>query len=974
MKEYKPLEFEEEIYKWWEESGWFKASDKSEKPPYCIVIPPPNVTGVLHMGHALTNVIQDTFIRWRRMQGYNTLWLPGTDHAGIATQAVVERKLRREGTTRHNLGRKEFVKKVWEWKEQYGETITGQLRRLGSSLDWERERFTLDEGLSKAVVEVFVKLHEEGLIYKANRLINWCPSCRTALSNLEVEHEPHDGFFWYINYPLIKSDNQPGDKFVTVATTRPETMLGDTAVAVHPHPEKFLLEKLKKAEKELSSSSDGEKDEKQKAVDQINNRLQPDNLDHLKWLSSLIGTKLILPLTGRTIPVVGDYHADPSKGTGAVKITPGHDFNDFEVGKRNDLETINILNTDGTLNDNVPEKYRSLTVIKARKLVIEDLENQEYLKKVNPHDHEVGHCSRCSEIVEPLLSLQWFVDAKPLALEAVKAIREKETEIIPPMWEKVYFHWLDNIQDWCISRQLWWGHQIPAWYCEHGHITVARDTPQSCTECGSTNLKRDEDVLDTWFSSALWPFSTLGWPEKTDTLNTFYPNAIMETGFDILFFWVARMMMMGIHFMGEVPFKKIFLHAMVRDSEGRKMSKSLGNTIDPLDVIYGISKNDLIKKIETALPPGTEKAAKKSRILNNIRKKYPQGIEVHGADALRFTLAIMAAQGRDVKLDLSRIGGYRAFANKVWQALQGVVIPNSPEKVSTFDPSKYNLKLPERWILSRLGKTVEAVNNSLEEFRMNEAADAIYKFFWHEYCDWYLEFSKPDLYGNNGEEAKAATCAVLNYVADIALHLLHPFMPFLTEKLWQELPKPENSTPSLMISPFPNEKDFPLNKDDEDAMELLIQAITAVRAIRGENSVPTGAWVEIKAITTEQNTRDILLTNKEYLVSSLTRASSFEFIQNRPPISAASPIKGGELFIPLEGIVDFHAEIIRLNKVLVKYEKDLQRVQKKLNNPGFVAKAPPQIIQENERRVKENSEKVEKINNSLKHFQEIVGK
>ncbi|MBU1238877.1 valine--tRNA ligase, partial [Myxococcota bacterium] len=651
MKDYNPLEFEENIYSWWEESGFFKASDSSDAPPYCIVIPPPNVTGALHMGHALTNVIQDTIIRWRRMQGYNTLWLPGTDHAGIATQAVVERNLRREGTSRHELGRERFLEEVWKWKEQYGARITGQLRRLGSSLDWSRERFTMDEGLSNAVNEVFVRLHEQGLLYRDNRLINWCPSCRTALSNLEVEHEGHEGNFYHINYPVVDAQGNPTTDHVTVATTRPETMLGDTAVAVHPEPEKALTDKIRKAEKDLEGSSEGERPEKEAQLSALRSRMEEPVLSKLKWLASLIGSSVLLPLTGRSIPVVGDLHADPALGTGAVKITPGHDFNDFEVGKRQQLERINILNEDGSLNENCGE-YAGLSVLDARLRVVEDLTAQGYLDHTEPRDHEVGHCSRCEAVVEPMLSLQWFVDAKPLAEKAVAAVREKQTEIIPPMWEKVFYHWMENIEDWCVSRQLWWGHRIPAWYCDHGHITVARQTPSCCSVCGDASVHQDEDVLDTWFSSALWPFSTLGWPEETPALATFYPNALMETGFDILFFWVARMMMMGIHFLDEVPFKKVFLHAMVRDNEGRKMSKSLGNTIDPLDVIAGISLPDLLAKVEAALPPESEKESRKHRILEGISKKYPQGIEVHGTDALRFTLAVMAAQGRDVKLDM----------------------------------------------------------------------------------------------------------------------------------------------------------------------------------------------------------------------------------------------------------------------------------------------------------------------------------
>ncbi len=972
MKDYNPLEFEEKLYSWWEASGFFEAKDTSEAPPYCIVIPPPNVTGALHMGHALTNVIQDTIIRWRRMQGYNTLWLPGTDHAGIATQAVVERNLRREGTSRHELGRERFLEEVWKWKEQYGARITGQLRRLGSSLDWSRERFTMDEGLSGAVKEVFVRLYEQGLLYRDNRLINWCPSCRTALSNLEVEHEGHEGNFWHINYPVLDEAGNPTGRHVTVATTRPETMLGDTAVAVHPDPRKALQEKLHKAEKDLEGASDGERAEKQAAVEALRARMEDPILNQLEWLASLVGQKVLLPLTGRAIPVVGDFHADPALGTGAVKITPGHDFNDFEVGKRQSLERINILNEDGSLNENCGA-YAGLTVAQARTRVVEDLTAQGYLDHVEPRDHEVGHCSRCDTVVEPMLSLQWFVDAKPLADRAIAAVRAKRTEIIPPMWEKVFYHWMENIEDWCVSRQLWWGHRIPAWYCTEGHTTVAREEPGRCSVCGSEAITRDEDVLDTWFSSALWPFSTLGWPEKTPALSTFYPNALMETGFDILFFWVARMMMMGLHFLDEVPFEKVFLHAMVRDNEGRKMSKSLGNTIDPLDVIHGISLEDLLAKVEAALPPESEKESRKKRILDGIRKKYPHGIEVHGADALRFTLAVMAAQGRDVKLDMARISGYRAFANKVWQAVTGMVLPHLSD-ARPASPHDWGdaLEVTDRWILSRLSVTVGEVNAHMEEFRLNDAADAVYRFFWHEFCDWYLELAKQNLYGKGGEDAKDRTVAVLCHVTDTFFHLLHPFMPFISEKLWGELPRRQGDAEALMVSAFPKAENFPRFPEAEEEMELLRQTIAAVRTIRGENNVPPGAWVKLSIHATDRATRAILEAGRGYLLGHLTRADDLTFTDERPPRCAASPIRGGELFIPLEGLVNFDDEIVRLRKVLKKAEKDLEAIEKKLGNPAFLAKAPPEVIAENQARLEENRDRVGKLQNSLEHFEEMV--
>ncbi len=968
MNEYTPLDFEEELYRWWEESGFFAADDTSDMPPYCIVIPPPNVTGALHMGHALTNVIQDTLIRWRRMQGYNTLWLPGTDHAGIATQAVVERNLRREGISRHDIGRERFLERVWEWKEQYGERITTQLRRLGSSLDWSRERFTMDKGLSKAVQEVFVRLYEEGLIYRDNRLINWCPSCRTALSNLEVEHEPQEGYFWHINYPVVGQAGQG----VVVATTRPETMLGDTAVAVHPDPERALKERLRRLEREIEGASEGDREEKLAVLTIVKERLQGENLQQLKWLASLVGSRLTLPLTGRTIPVVADHHADPAFGTGAVKITPGHDFNDFEVGKRQHLPSLSILNPDGTLNEN-GLAYQGLSCPEARRAVVADLKDQGYLIKVQPHSHEVGHCSRCDAVVEPLLSLQWFVDAKPLAERALTAVKSKETEIIPPMWEKVFFHWMENIQDWCISRQLWWGHRIPAWYCPEGHITVSREAPTTCTTCGAGELTQEEDVLDTWFFSALWPFSTLGWPEKTPALATFYPNAVMETGFDILFFWVARMMMMGLHFMGEVPFKKVFLHAMVRDGEGNKMSKSLGNTIDPLDVIQGISLEELLAKIEGGLPPESEKKERKKRILDGIRKKFPKGIEAHGTDALRFSLAIMAAQGRDVKLDMSRLAGYRAFANKIWQATTGIVLPHLQEtKLRPMGEYRATLTLPDRWILSRLGHLVEEVNTQMELFRLNDAADALYKFIWHELCDWYLELAKKSLYGNNGERAKERTVAVLYHVVEKALRLLHPFMPFLSEKLWQELPKGSESPRSLMLAPFPKREEHPRDRQGEEEMGILQQTISTVRTIRGENSVPPGAWVTIKVKPTSEITRRVLEENQDAVVGHLTRSEKLSFCEERPKKSAASPIQGGELFLPLEGLIDFESEVVRLRKALKKAEKDLQSVQRKLSNPKFLERAPQEVVKENRARMERNGNRVHSLRASLAQFEDMA--
>ncbi|MBU1243551.1 valine--tRNA ligase [Myxococcota bacterium] len=969
QKTYSPLEFEQQIYTWWESAGFFRAQDSSDKPPYCIVIPPPNVTGALHMGHALTNTIQDILIRWRRMQGHNTLWLPGTDHAGIATQAVVERELRREGTTRHELGREKFLERVWVWKEKYGSRITTQLRRLGSSLDWERERFTMDEGLTRAVLETFVRLHEEKLIYRDRRLINWCTSCRTALSNLEVEHESHEGKFWHLRYPLVDAAGTPGEESIEVATTRPETMLGDTAVAVHPDPEGELRSRLHKLEAE-NCRNPQELQERDEAVAALHGILEGPRLAELKRLAGLIGRRVLLPLTGRTIPVVGDVHADPAFGTGAVKITPGHDFNDFEVGRRHGLEIINILNPDGTLNENAG-KFAGMTVPASRTAVERELDEGGYLVKVVEHSLDVGHCSRCDTVVEPFLSLQWFVKVAPLAASAMEAVRSGKTQIIPPMWEKVYFHWMENLEDWCISRQLWWGHQIPAWFCEHGHVTVARSTPDVCCECGSRDLTRDPDVLDTWFSSALWPFSTLGWPDKTPQLATFYPNAVMETGFDILFFWVARMLMMGTHLLGETPFEKVFLHALVRDADGRKMSKSLGNTIDPLDAIEGISLEDLIKKVEAGLPPEAEREDRRRRILDGVAKKYPEGIEVHGTDALRFTLAVLAAQGRDIKLDISRISGFRAFCNKIWQAIGGVVLPHLPQDPTPVtDPA--GLSLPDRWILSRLAQTVAAVNPALEEFRLNDAAMAIYQFVWHEVCDWYLEMSKGALYGRAGEERQEGASRVLLTVIETSLRLLHPFMPFLTEKLWQELPRRAGDPESIMVALYPKAGDFTVDEVAEHDMIQLQEIISTVRTIRGENNLPPSAELSLKLHMTDPVAAARIAGLKDYVCSNLTRIKDLEFVEARPPVCASCPVAGGEAFVPLTGLVNFEEEIARQKKALAVAQKDLSAVQAKMSNPRFTANAPAEVVEENRRRLEDNAARVDKITLSLAHFEELA--
>ncbi len=743
-KSYDPAAVEQKWYRFWLEQHYFHADAQTPKAPFSIAIPPPNVTGSLHMGHALFVTIQDVLIRWKRMCAYNAMWMPGTDHAGIATQMVVERMLHaHEGKSRHDLGREEFTKRIWAWKEKHGGRITEQLKVLGASLDWERERFTMDEGLSRAVREAFVRLYDEGLIYRAERLINWCSVCYTALSDLEVEHEESQGSIWHIAYPVV--GGAEGERLI-VATTRPETMLGDTAVAVHPEDERFR---------------------------------------------HLIGKSLALPLTLRQIPIIGDaVLVDREFGSGAVKITPAHDFNDFEVGQRHKLPSLSVIGRDGKMNDAVPQKYRGLTTIEARKAVLADLASAGLLIEEKPHNLSVGHCERSDTVVEPLLSMQWWCKATVLAGPAIEAVEKGHTKFIPESWTKTYMHWMTNIKDWCISRQLWWGHRIPVWYCENEHLTVTRQVegPTSCA-CGSAKLRQDDDVLDTWFSSALWPFSTLGWPDATRELKTFYPTSVMETGYDILFFWVARMMMMGLHFLKQVPFRTVFLHAIVVDEHGDKMSKVKGNVIDPLDVVYGATLPQLLQKAKDGLAPESA--------LENIRKSFPTGIPAAGADALRFTLAALAAQGRNIRLSIQRVEGNRHFANKMWNATRFALM-----NLTGFDADAFGeglrvdgagaMSLGNRWILSRLQKAAAEVDTALEQYRFNDAAHALYRFVWSELCDWYIELAKPALYDQTEVEAAmkrrraAQGCLALSLETAMLAASIRS-CAFVTEEIWQQL-------------------------------------------------------------------------------------------------------------------------------------------------------------------------------------------
>ena len=875
-KKYEPGEVEKRWGRFWEEKNFFHADETRESPAFSIVIPPPNITGRLHIGHAFNNTLQDILTRWKRMQGCNALWQPGTDHAGIATQNVVEKQLHEEGTGRQDLGREAFVKRVWKWRNESGGTITNQLKKLGCSLDWERDRFTMDEGLSKAVREVFVSLYEEDLIYKGDYIINWCPRCQTALSDLEVEHQDTQGYLYHLKYSIKDSKD-----FLVIATTRPETMLGDTAVAVNPDDERYQKYK---------------------------------------------GKKLILPVLNREVPLIEDDYVDTSFGTGALKVTPAHDPNDFELGRKHQLETINIMNPDGTMNSLASPTYEGLDRFECRKKLISNLKDSGVLIKIEDLNHSVGHCYRCRTVVEPYLSKQWFVKVKPLAEPAMKAVRDGSIKIVPKFWENTYFEWMENIRDWCISRQIWWGHQIPAWNCKAcGEVVVARETPNSCSACSSTDLIQETDVLDTWFSSALWPFSTLGWPEKTDSLKRFYPTSVLCTGFDILFFWVARMIMMGLKFMGDVPFRDVYIHALIRDAEGQKMSKTKGNVIDPLEVM-----------------------------------------EQYGTDALRFTLAAFAAQGRDIKLAEDRIEGYRNFCNKLWNASRFVFMNLEDYKGSCALDERSKFSSADLWILSRLNRATKDVNEALEAFRFNDAALTVYKFIWNEYCDWYIELTKSKL-ADPGLKRVAAQ-NMLIHVLDSALKLLHPFMPFITEEIWQKLPQNEDS---IMVSAFPEYREEQTNEAIEKEMAVIMEVITGIRNIRGEMNLNPGLKLNVLVKTQNSAIQQTLQDHGEY-IRELARVDQLETGPNieKPKVSASSVLGEMDLIIPLEGKMDFQEELKRVEKELKKIEKDLIFLDKKLSNPDFVKKAPVDIIEKDEQRKKSLSLKQAKLEIHLKTIEQ----
>ena len=877
-KHYEPEQVEKRWGQFWQEKNFYHADEKLDSPPFSIVIPPPNITGRLHIGHAFNNTLQDILTRWKRMQGFNALWQPGTDHAGIATQNVVERQLHDEGTDRQALGREEFVKRVWRWRNESGGTINEQLKKLGSSLDWERDRFTMDEGLSKAVREVFVTLYEEGLIYKGDYIINWCPRCHTALSDLEVEHEDKQGHLYHLKYPFKESDGS-----LIIATTRPETMLGDTAVAVNPEDERYTEFK---------------------------------------------GKTLILPIVNREIPLIEDSYVDTSFGTGALKVTPAHDPNDFEIGRRHKLDSVNVMDPSGFMNAEAGPAYQGMDRFECRKKLVEDLKSQGILLKIEDLTHSVGHCYRCKTVVEPYLSRQWFVKAGPLAEPAIKAVREGEIKIVPKFWENTYFEWMENIRDWCISRQIWWGHQIPAWTCQDcEEIQVSRETPENCSACSSTNLEQDTDVLDTWFSSALWPFSTLGWPEQTESLKRFYPTSVLCTGFDILFFWVARMIMMGMKFMGDVPFRHVYIHALIRDAEGQKMSKTKGNVIDPLAVM-----------------------------------------QEYGTDALRFTLAAFAAQGRDIKLAEDRIEGYRNFCNKLWNASRFVFMNLEGYEGNCQLDEHSEKSIADQWILSRLNSTTQEVNHALENFKFNDAALAVYKFIWNEYCDWYIELAKSRLQKEGAEKTVAQN--VLVHVLEASLKLLHPFMPFITEEIWQKLPKKGDS---IMISAFPEYDAAKSDKDVEEGMGKVMEVITGVRNVRGEMNLNPGLKLNV-LIKTRHAELEATLKKHSGFICELARVDQITIGPDipKPKVSASSVLGDMDLIIPLEGMMDFEEERNRIEKELKKIEKDLIFLDKKLSNPNFVKKAPADVIEKDEKRKTTLSEKQAKLEIHLKTIEQAI--
>lgn len=903
-KTYNPAEIEQHWYQIWERMNFF--APKGESKPYCIMIPPPNVTGTLHMGHAFQNTLMDALIRYHRMQGDRTLWQVGTDHAGIATQVVVERLLEKEGTNRKTLGREAFVKRAWEWKETSGNRITQQLRRMGASVDWARERFTMDEQLSEVVQTVFIQLYEEGLIYRGQRLVNWDPVLRSALSDLEVISEESKGSLWYIRYPFVN-----GQGHLVVATTRPETMLGDVAVAVHPEDPRY---------------------------------------------KSLIGQFLKLPLTDRTIPIIADDTVEQTFGSGCVKITPAHDFNDYQTGKRHNLPSINIFTIDAKLNAAAPETYQGLDRFEARKQILNDLTAADLIDKTEPHTLKVPKSDRSGAVVEPFLTEQWFVKVAPLAKPAIEAVENGSIKFVPENWSKTYFEWMHNIEDWCISRQLWWGHRIPAWYDESGKIYVGKDEAtvrQAHKLSSDLLLKQDEDVLDTWFSSALWPFSTLGWPEKTPEFKTFYPTSVLVTGFDIIFFWVARMIMMGLKFTGQAPFHEVYIHGLVRDAEGQKMSKSKGNILDPIDLVDGIDLDSLVAKNTASLlrPQDAEK------VIQRTKKQYPNGIPAFGADALRFTFCALAATGRDIRFDLNRIEGYRNFCNKLWNATRFTFMEKPEENQSK------ELTVADRWIVSRLHQATKTIREAFDHYRFDLAAQTLYQFVWNEFCDWYLEFSKLP---------NSHTRQTLVETLESILRLSHPIIPFITESLWQQVaPKLVNQAASVMLETYPTFNTSLVDTAAEKEIEWLQHTVTAIRTIRSEMNISPAKQVPI-LLRRGSETDKAHITQFETRIKILAKVDNLQWLTAETTPPAATALTGDlEILMPLKGLVDKAAEIARLQKVLAKHQQALEHAEKKLADAHFRANAPANILEQEQERLATSQKAILHFSKQLSMLQQM---
>jgi len=915
-KSYQPQDIEQRTYERWEKSGYFAPQGDGE--PYCIMIPPPNVTGTLHMGHGFGDTIQDALTRYKRMMGYRALWQPGMDHAGIATQMVVERLLNSEGTSRRDLGREKFVDRVWKWKTESGGIIAKQTRRLGASVDWSRDRFTMDEGCSDAVRKVFIDLYDEGLIYRGKRLVNWDPVLHTALSDLEVLSEDEPGNLWHFKYPLAS-----GDGYLVVATTRPETMLGDSAVAVHPDDERY---------------------------------------------TDLVGQEVILPIVGRRIPIVADDYVEAEFGTGCVKITPAHDFNDYELGKRHDLTVYNILTDDAALNDEVPEAYRGMDRFDARKKIVEEFESLGLLEKIEEYTVKIPRGDRSHAIVEPYLTDQWYVKIEPLAKPAIDAVETGKIKFVPENWSKTYFEWMYNIQDWCISRQLWWGHRIPAWYDDEGNVYVGHseeDVRAKHSLSGNTALKQDEDVLDTWFSSALWPFSTLGWPEKTDAVDEFYPGNVLVTGFDIIFFWVARMIMMGIKFMGDVPFHEVYIHGLIRDHDGQKMSKSKGNVLDPLDLIDGIDLETLVTK-RTA---GMMQEHLKPRIEKSTRKQFPDGIDQFGADALRMTFAALATTGRDVRFDLGRIEGYKNFCNKIWNAARYVLM-------NTEDMSEGDIQYSaaDNWIRARFDAMVTEVHESLATYRLDLTAKAIYEFTWHEFCDWYLELSKPVLQSEDSSAAQIrGTQKTLIEILEALLRVIHPLMPFITEEIWQQVaPRAGVEGETIMLQRFPTASDA----GDADAVadiEWVKEFILGIRQIRGEMDISPGKTLPV-LLQNASGQDQKRASDHANLIQRVGRVESVTVLADgeEPPASATALLGDMRMLVPMKGVIDVDAERARLGKQKQKAEADLAKTQAKLGNDKFVNNAPADVVTQERQRAVDFEKTIAQLDEQLEKLAELT--